>query len=157
MKKDVGITWVSILVILVVLGIGFAAYSQERASQETVAPVIAPVAAAVQNEETTIFLATNAQIPAPIEEKAEDVSAGAVKGDVVSIDLEKSIIVIKQTLDEASSASEDVIYSIDANTVVTKNGDKIAISDLKAGDKISLIYSAGEEGKKIVSLIMIEG
>jgi len=85
-----------------------------------------------------------------VEEKAILVS-----GEVVSVDLVKSEVVVKQLKDAVTSTYENTTFAVAPETKIAKGDAILKLSDLKAGDKITVKYTADVLGKQKVESITV--
>lgn len=106
-----------------------------------------------------IFLAvigmTGIALPVYAQEKTEE-GIALVSGDVDSIDLVKSEVVVKQLKDVVAGTYENIVYSVAPETKIQKEGSVLKLSDLKAGDKVTIKYAAGALGKQKAKSIIVE-
>ena len=84
------------------------------------------------------------------EEKAISVS-----GEVVSVDLVKSEVVVKQLKDAVTSTYENTTFAVAPETKITKGDAALKLSDLKAGDKVTVKSTADALGKQKVESITV--
>ncbi len=89
------------------------------------------------------------------EEAPQQAQSISVSGEVVSVDLEKSEVVLKQLKDAAYGTYENTVISIVPETKVQKGEVALTVSDLKAGDKITIQCVAGAEGKQEAQVISV--
>ena len=79
----------------------------------------------------------------------------SVSGEVVSVDLVKSEVVVKQLKDAVTSTYENTIFSVAPETKIQKEDTTLKLSDLKAGDKVTVKYAADVLGKQKVESITV--
>ncbi|MCX5704466.1 MAG: hypothetical protein NTZ92_00115 [Candidatus Omnitrophica bacterium] len=94
-------------------------------------------------------------IPVYSQEKTEP-QVISVSGDVVSVDLVKSEVVVKQLKDAVSSVYANTAVSVVPETKISKGDVTLKLSDLKAGDKVTVKYAADVLGKQKVESISVE-
>jgi hypothetical protein len=101
--------------------------------------------------------AANAEIAQP-EANAEvaQPAAAAVSGEVVSVDPDNSTVVIKQVTDEMAGLTEDRTISVLPETKITQGDVTLDLSDVKAGDKVTVNYATDDMGNKKVESIAVE-
>lgn len=77
---------------------------------------------------------------------AQQPALKTLTGEVVSVDVIKYEIVAKD------KAGQQMTFSTDLNTKFTKAGQSVTLSDIKAGDKVSIEYheSAGKRHAQTV-------
>lgn len=90
------------------------------------------------------------------DENAAAPLALKASGDVVSVDLEKAVLVIKQVKDLTAEVPGEIALAINEATMLTVGENVITLSDIKIGDKISAEYSIDVEGRNIVSFLTVE-
>ena len=95
-----------------------------------------------------------AVIPLYAQVKVEE-KAVSISGEVVSVDLVKSEIVVKQLKDAVTSAYENTAISISTETKIQKGELALKLSDLKAGDKVMVAYASDAEGMQQVKSIEV--
>ncbi len=94
-------------------------------------------------------------VPVFAQEKAEP-QVTSVSGEIVSVDLVKSEVVVKQLKDVVSSTYTNTTFSVASETKMTKGDATLKLSDLKAGDKVIVKYAADVLGKQKVESISVE-
>ena len=85
------------------------------------------------------------------EEKAISVS-----GEVVSVDLVKSEVAVKQLKNVVTSTYTNTTFSVAPETKITKGDATLKLYDLKAGDKVTVKYTTDVLGKQKVESIAVE-
>jgi hypothetical protein len=86
---------------------------------------------------------------------AAEEKAISVSGEVVSVDLVKSEVVVKQLKEVVTSTYENTTFSVAPETKITKGDAALKLSDLKAGDKVTVKYAADVLGKQKVESITV--
>ena len=94
-------------------------------------------------------------VPVFAEEKAEP-QVTSVSGEVISVDLVKSEVVVKQLKDAVTSTYVNTTFSVVPETKITKGDATLKLSDLKAGDKVIVKYTTDVLGKQKVESISVE-
>ena len=94
-------------------------------------------------------------VPVFAQEKAEP-QVTSVSGEIVSVDLVKSEVVVKQLKDVVTSTYTNTTFSVAAETKITKGDVTLKLSDLKAGDKVTVKYTTDVLGKQKVESIAVE-
>jgi len=97
-------------------------------------------------------------VVAPVysQEKAEQSAVTSVSGEVVSVDLVKSAVIIKQIKDPVAMTYENVTVPVSPETKVLKGDATLKLSDLKMDDKVSVKYVTDDKGKQKVESISVE-
>lgn len=95
-------------------------------------------------------------VPAFSQEKAEQPAVTSVSGEVVSVDLVNSTVVIKQIKDPVVGTYENQTISVLPETKITKGDATLKLSELTAGDKVTVKYATDVMGKQKVESITIE-
>jgi len=85
-----------------------------------------------------------------VEEKVTSVS-----GEIVSVDLVKSEVVVKQLKDVVTSTYTNTTFSVAPETKITKGDVTLKLSDLKVGDKVTVKYTTDVLGKQKVESITV--
>jgi len=80
----------------------------------------------------------------------------SVSGEVVSVDLVKSEVVVRHLKDVATNIYENITFSVAPETKITKGDATLKLSDLKAGDKVTVKYTTDVLGKQKVENIAVE-
>jgi len=101
-----------------------------------------------------VFGLAGAFVPTYAQEKVE-AKAVSVSGEVVSVDVAKSEVVVKQLKDAVAGVYENTAISVAAETKIKKGEAVLKLSDLVAGDKVTVTYAAGLEGTQEVSTIEV--
>ena len=96
-------------------------------------------------------------VVAPVfaQEKAEP-QVTSVSGEVVSVDLVKSEVVVKQLKDAVTSTYNNTTFAVAPETKIAKGDATLKLSDLKAGDKVTVKYTTDVSGKQKVESIAVE-
>ena len=95
-------------------------------------------------------------VPAYSQEKTEQQLATSVSAEVVSVDLEKSVVVIKKVKDPVAKTYENQTISVLPEIKILKGDVVLKLSDLKAGDKVTVKYTTDVLGKWKVESISVE-
>jgi len=94
-------------------------------------------------------------VPVFAQEKAEP-QVTSVSGEVVSVDLVKSEVVVKQLKDAITSTYGNTTFAVASETKIAKDDATLKLSDLKAGDKVTVKYTTDVLGKQKVESIAVE-
>jgi len=86
---------------------------------------------------------------------AAEQKAISVSGEVVSVDLVKSEVVVKQLKDAVASTYENTAFVVAPGTKIQKGDATLKLSDLKSGDKVTVKYAADVLGKQNVESISV--
>lgn len=97
-----------------------------------------------------------AVVPAFSQEKVEPPAVTFVSGEVVSVDLVKLTVVIKQIKDPVAGTYENQTISVLPETKITKGDAVLKLSELKAGDKVSVKYTTDAQGVRRIESISAE-
>lgn len=95
-------------------------------------------------------------VPAFSQEKAEQRAVTSVSGEVVSVDLVKSTVSIKQVKDLIAGTYENQSISVLPEVKITKDDVAMKLADLKAGDTITVQYATDVMGKQVVESAAVE-
>ena len=93
-------------------------------------------------------------VPVFSQEKAEP-QVTSVSGEIVSVDLVKSEVVVKQLKDVVTGTYTNTTFSVASETKMTKGDATLKLSDLKAGDKVTVEYAVDVLGKQKVESITV--
>jgi hypothetical protein len=94
-------------------------------------------------------------VPVFAQEKAEP-QVTSVSGEIVSVALVKSEVVVKQLKDVLIGTYENTTFAVVPETKITKGDATLKLSDLKAGDKVTVKYTTDVLGKQKVESIAVE-
>ena len=94
-------------------------------------------------------------VPVFAQEKAAP-QVTSVSGEVVSVDLVKSEVVVKQLKDAVTSTYNNTTFAVAPETKIAKGDAILKLSDLKAGDKVTVKYTTDVSGKQKVESIAVE-
>ena len=94
--------------------------------------------------------------PVFAQEKAQTAPVTSVSGEIVSVDLVKSEVVVKQLKDVVTSTYTNTTFAVALETKITKGDATLKLSDLKAGDKVTVKYTTDVLGKQKVESIAVE-
>lgn len=95
-------------------------------------------------------------VPAFSQSEVQQPAVTSVSGEVVSVDLLKSTVVIKQIKDPVAATYENQVISVLPETKVTKDDAALKLSDLKAGEKVLVKYTTDALGAQKVESISVE-
>lgn len=95
-------------------------------------------------------------VPVYSQEKTEQQIVASVSGEVLSVDLVKSEVVVKQLKDAVTSTYENTAFVVALETKIQKGDANLKLSDLKAGDKVTVKYTSDVLGKQKVESISVE-
>ncbi len=102
-----------------------------------------------------------AQEEAGLEEAMEEAAADdfeeieSVLGTVISVDLDRSMIVVKISSDEGVQKSPET-FMVPVSTMIQKEGAFVKLADLAVEDKVSIEYLESDSGEKIAQMIWVE-
>jgi Cu/Ag efflux protein CusF len=74
-------------------------------------------------------------------------------GQITSIDNTANSLTV--TVRDPAGETQEVAFVLDGDSKIVRDGAKIALSDLKEGDKVTVTYQA-ESGKNVVISIGVE-
>jgi len=94
-------------------------------------------------------------LPVYAQEKAGQ-EVISVSGEVVSVDLVKSEVVVKQLKDAVTSTYGNTTFKVAPETKITKGDATLKLSDLKAGDNVTVKSTVDALGKQKVESIAVE-
>lgn len=94
-------------------------------------------------------------VPVFAQEKTEPPQVTSVSGELVSLDLVKPEVVVKQLKDAATSTYENTTFKVAPEIKITKGDATLKLADLKAGDKVTVKYIT-VLGKQKVESISVE-
>ncbi|MCX5692638.1 MAG: hypothetical protein NTX47_03020 [Candidatus Omnitrophica bacterium] len=95
-------------------------------------------------------------VPVYSQEKTEQQIVASVSGEVLSVDLVKSEVVVKQLKDAVTSTYENTAFVVALETKIQKGDANLKLSDLKAGDKVTVKYTSDVLGKQKIESISVE-
>ncbi|MDD4955105.1 MAG: hypothetical protein PHP17_03585 [Candidatus Omnitrophica bacterium] len=87
----------------------------------------------------------------PMQDVAE------ITGRIDQVDYERSMILMHAYLDEAETKSEKYNIYVLENAVIENNGQPLKLTDLFAGNMITVSYVIAENGEKEASHIWLKG
>lgn len=101
-----------------------------------------------------IFAAT--RFPFAFSQETEEYAlTKELSGDVVSVDLTDSAIVIKQLKDKESLTYESTTIYVSNSTYMEKDYQTVSLAEIKVGDRVTVEYVTDETGKNIASNIWV--
>lgn len=89
-------------------------------------------------------------------ESGTEVATSEITGEVVSVDVEQSNLVVKQLTDEVNQIYQDVTIAVDDSTTITKGEETITLAALTAGEMATVVYIASSEGVNTAVSIQVE-
>ncbi|MCM8788029.1 MAG: hypothetical protein NC935_08290 [Candidatus Omnitrophica bacterium] len=89
------------------------------------------------------------------QEKLET-QVSSVSGEVVSVNLVKSEVVIKYLKDITTSTYENLTFKVAPEAKISKDDISLKLSDLKVADRVTVKYTTDTEGTKKVESVTVE-
>jgi hypothetical protein len=83
---------------------------------------------------------------------AEDDRTGTLNGEVVGIDASGSMVTVRCNSDEREDAGKTVSFAVNEKTTILKDGKPIPLSELDAGDHVTVNYTS-QEGSNVALAI----
>lgn len=108
-----------------------------------------------QVEEAEVGVPPETSVTAETTEPAETAEIRALAGEVASVDLENSLLVVKYLKDEAAQLYENATVYVDDSTVIEKNQEMITLGEVAPTDKVSVEYTTDSAGKNTATYIMV--
>lgn len=106
-----------------------------------------------------LFLAVCAMggtiLPVYAQDQPQQQALSLVSGEIVSVDLTKASIEVKHLTDSIKGTYENIMLGISPETVVSKGEAVLELSDLKAGDKVTVDFVSDEKGNAVAQSISI--
>lgn len=100
-------------------------------------------------------LTTGVSLSVFAQGEKELISTKEVSGTIASVNLENSAIVVNYFKDEKTPVYESVTVYIRNSTFIEKDGKAVAVTEIKAGDEVTVEYAVDKMGKNIASAIRI--
>jgi hypothetical protein len=91
-----------------------------------------------------------------LAQEKSDVLTKEIQGEIVSVDLDNSTLVIKHLTDEKAQTYENITVSVDNTTAVERNYENTTLADLKAGEEVTVGYTTDAQGKSVVGYIGVK-
>jgi hypothetical protein len=86
---------------------------------------------------------------------AQESQLGEVSGEIVSVNTHDSSLIIKQIEDETSQSYSTQTFSVEKSASISKGNSVMILSNLKAGDKVTIAYTTTSEGVKVARTITV--
>ncbi len=90
------------------------------------------------------------------EAKQEQQVSDSVSGEVVSVDVDKSTVTIRQLQDASTGIYQKADVAVSPETNISKGDAVLKLSDLKAGDQVTVKYVTGTTGEKKVRVLPLK-
>jgi hypothetical protein len=97
-----------------------------------------------------IYSQEETELMMPAEEELMTIS-----GEIVSVDLEKSSVVIKYIDDYTTGTFKELAISVDATTNIEREYTALTITDLKAQDAVLVEYAVDANGNNMAKNILV--
>jgi hypothetical protein len=91
------------------------------------------------------------------QEAEQQQIANTISTEVVSVDSEKSTLLIKTVKDAVAGTSENQVVPVLPETKILNGDVVLKLSDLKVGDKVNIKYTTDTLGVMEVASINLEG
>lgn len=85
----------------------------------------------------------------------QDSQLKEISGEIVSVNSQDSILVLKQIEDQTSQTYSTETLAVEKSASISKGNQVMILSDLKAGDKVTVAYAITSEGTKVVRTITV--
>lgn len=85
--------------------------------------------------------------------RGEEMPKKQISGEIVSVDVEKSTVIIKQLKDAKDKVYEEMTVLVDSSTNIEKDYNEAGLSLLAAGDEVTVDFATNKEGANIASYI----
>jgi len=76
-------------------------------------------------------------------------------GEIISVDVATSTVIAKIPKDENEGVYENVSFLIADETMITSQDSTWGIADLKAGNKVTVVYETLASGENVVKSILV--
>ncbi|MFA5272138.1 MAG: hypothetical protein WC412_07375 [Candidatus Omnitrophota bacterium] len=76
-------------------------------------------------------------------------------GEIISVDTAASTVIAKISKDENEGVYDEVSFFVDEETMITSQDSTWGIADLKAGNKVTLVYETTADGKNVAKSILV--
>jgi lipopolysaccharide biosynthesis glycosyltransferase len=76
-------------------------------------------------------------------------------GKILSVNILDSTVVARFSSDETGESYNDVMLSVDSDTLITSQDSSLAISDLKPESKVVIVYETNSDGQNTAKSIMV--
>jgi hypothetical protein len=74
-----------------------------------------------------------------------------LQGEIVAVDVGASAVAV-QVVDRAGSEGKQVSLTIDGETTITKNGERLTLSQLRRGDRVVVNYRTESRSRARIAL-----
>jgi len=91
----------------------------------------------------------------PVEQSKEEIFVKEGSGEVISVNTTAKTVVVKISQDENNGSFQEVALTIDDDTMITSQDSTLSISDLKAGNKVTVIYEEKSDGTNVAKSILV--
>lgn len=87
---------------------------------------------------------------------SQEAVAASVEGEVVSVDVEGSKVVVKKLVDPAAGTYEEVTLSVSPETTIQEGETSLGLADLEAGDQVFVNTSSEAAGEATAESITVK-
>ena len=78
-------------------------------------------------------------------------------GEIVSVNLEESYIVVQYSLEEGATTTETASFYFLPTVKIIQNGEEVAVSSLKEGDSVSIDYEIdANNNNKVINTLNLK-
>lgn len=92
----------------------------------------------------------------PIAFSQEEAVNEVVSGEIISVDSEKSELVVRYLADEINEKFAEMTVKVNTLTAIESDYGVIGLAGLKVGNKVSIEYTTGESGENTAIYIWVE-
>jgi len=78
-----------------------------------------------------------------------------ISGGIVSVNSQDSTLVLKQIEDQTSQTYSTETLAVEKSASISRGNQVMILSDLKAGDEVTVAYAITSEGTKVVRTITV--
>ena len=89
-------------------------------------------------------------------EEQKSVAMTSVKGEIVSVDVEKSTVIVKQLLEPGTNNYVNKTVAISPETKIQKGDVSLMLKDLQNGDQVTIQSLIGANGESKVKSITVQ-
>jgi len=85
----------------------------------------------------------------------EPIPESVITGEISSVDLENSTVILKVIEDEATQVSSEKTVMINDATMISKAEATAGIADLVVGDNVTVAYTENSDGGMVATFVTV--
>lgn len=87
---------------------------------------------------------------------SQEAVAASVEGEIVSVDVEGAMVVVKKLVDPATETYEEVTLAVSPEATIQEGETSLGLTDLEVGDQVVIATSSEAAGEATAQSITVK-